>query len=254
MSAALSVLISARDEAEQIGAALASVAGWAEEVVVVVDPRTTDPTREVAASAGARVLEHPFESSGAQSNWGMSQCRADWVFVLDADERVGPELRAAAAAAVAAPAHAAYLVRRANFAFGRRLRFGDWGHDEIVRLVDRRRARFDERAVHGAVAAPSVGTLAGELEHHTLRSLAQYLPKVHDYALRGAHDLAAAGRRSSVPGAALHAAWRFVRSYLLRLGLLDGSAGFVAAALAAHGTFLKHVARWGDSTPGRARP
>jgi glycosyltransferase involved in cell wall biosynthesis len=254
VSVALSVVIAARDEEEQLSAALASVAGWAEDLVVVVDPRTADRTREVAREAGARVLEHEFESSGAQSNWGISQCRNDWALVLDADERVTRALRDAIGAAIAAPAHAAYRVRRRNLAFGRRLRFGDWGRDEIVRVLDRRRARFDERAVHGAVAAPSIGRLAGDLEHHTLRSLPQYLPKVHDYALRGARDLVAAGRTSSVPGAAVHALWRFLRSYLFRLGFLDGSPGLVAAALAAYGTFLKRVAVWEAATSRRPRP
>ncbi len=160
---ALTVLISARDEEEQLPEALASVAGLGAEVLVVVDPRTNDRTREVARAAGARVLEHGWESSGAQSNWGLDQCRTEWVLVLDADERVNGDLRGAIAAAVAAPAFPAYRFRRENFALGRRLRFGDWGSDEVVRLVDRTRARFVERAVHGAVAAPSVGRLAGAL-------------------------------------------------------------------------------------------
>lgn len=253
MSLALSVVVCARDEEEQLPAALASVRGWADEVLVVVDPSTTDRTREVAERAGALVADHVFESSGAQSNWGIARCRNDWVLVLDADERVSEALREAITEALTAPAHAAYAARRANFAFGRRLRFGDWGSDEIVRLLDRRRARFDERAVHGAVAAPTTGRLAGALEHHTLRSLEQYVPKLHDYAVRGAADLAAAGRTATVPGAALHAVWRFVRCFALRLGFLDGGPGFVVAALGAYGTFLKRTALWAAATQRRPR-
>jgi len=248
VSVPLTVLVSALNEEEQLAGALAAVAGWAEEVVVVVDPRTTDRTREVARELGARVLDHQFRSSGAQTNWGIGHCRTDWVFVLDADERVTPSLKRAIETAIAAPAHAAYRVRRHNFALGRRLRFGDWGGDEIVRLIDRRRSGFTESSVHGAAVAPTVGRLDGALEHHTLRSVAQYVPKLHDYALRGASDLVAAGRTATLPGAVLHAAWRFVRSFVLRLGVLDGPAGFVAAALAAYGTFLKRLAAWESST------
>jgi len=253
VSAGLTVLISAFDEEEQLPAALASVESWAFETVVVVDPRTSDRTREVATELGARVLEHPFESSAAQSNWGLDQCRTDWVLVVDADERVSAGLREAAERAVAAPTCAAYSVRRDNFALGRRLRFGDWGSDEIVRLVHRVRARFVERAVHGAVVAPSVGRIAGRLEHHTMRSVEQYVAKLRDYALRGATDLAAAGRGSTLLGALLHAKWRFVRSFVLRLGFLDGSVGFLVAALAAYGTFLKRAIAWEPPTPGRPR-
>lgn len=248
MSVPLTVLLSALDEEEQLPGALASVEGWAAEVLVVVDPRTKDRTREVAAGAGARVLEHPYESSGAQSNWGLGQCRTDWVFVLDADERATPGLKDGIGRTLAAPTHAAYSVRRTNFAFGRPLRFGDWGSDEIVRLIDRRQARFVKRAVHGAVSAPFVGRLRGAVEHYTMRSLAQYMPKVHDYALRGAADLLAAGRRSTLLGVVLHAKWRFVRSFVVRLGFLDGSTGLVVAVLAAYGTFLKWALVWESST------
>ena len=254
MSAPVTVLVSALDEEELLPGALASVAPWAEEILVVVDPRTKDRTRAIAADAGARVLEHPFESSGAQTNWGIERCRTDWVFVLDADERATAGVRDAIRPVLRDPSHAAYAVRRINLAFGRPLRFGDWGSDEIVRLIDRRHARFVERAVHGAVTAPSVGRLGGAIEHDTLRSLAQYLPKLDDYALRGAADLLAAGRTSSLLGAVLHAKWRFVRSFVVRLGFLDGAPGFVVAALAAYGTFLKWALVWESSTQRRQRP
>jgi glycosyltransferase involved in cell wall biosynthesis len=250
----VSVLVTARDEEDQLPGALASVAGWAAEVVVVVDPRTGDRTREVAVEAGSTVLEHAFSSSAAQCNWGAERCRNDWVLVLDADERVSPALRDAIGRALASPAHAAYSVKRTNLAFGRALRFGDWGGDRIVRLFDRRRARFTERAVHGAVTAASVGRLAGALEHHTLRSLPQYLPKLYDYALRGAAELIAKRRRATVVGAAARAEWRFVRSFVVRFGFLDGGAGFVVAVLMAYGTFLKWAAVWETTTRRRALP
>jgi (heptosyl)LPS beta-1,4-glucosyltransferase len=239
VSVPLAVLLTVRDEEEQLPGALASVAGWARELLVVVDPRTVDCTREVAHESGARVLEHPFDSSSAQCNFGLEHCESRWVLVLDADERVTARLRDEVERILTAPTCAAYTVHRLNFAFGRPMRFGDWGADEIVRLVDRTQARFLERAVHGAVEAPSVGRLAGTLEHHTLRSISQYLPKLHEYALRGAADL-------------VHAEWRFVRSYVLRFGLLDGANGFVVAVLGAYGTFLKWAAVWESTT--RHRP
>lgn len=252
MTSPLTVLLTVRDEEEQLPGALASVVGWADEVVVVVDPRTIDRTRELSSEAGARVLEHPFESSAAQCNWGIDHCESRWVLMLDADERVTAGLRDEIERTLAAPACAAYAVRRVNLAFGRRMRFGDWGSDEVVRLVDRTRARFTERAVHGAVAAPSVGRLTGSLEHDTLRSLAQYLPKLHEYALRGAADLLAEGRRAGAVQVLAHAEWRFVRSFVLRLGFLDGGIGFVVAVLSAYGTFLKWAGVWEATT--RRRP
>jgi glycosyltransferase involved in cell wall biosynthesis len=252
VSAPVSVLVTARDEEAQLPGALASVAEWAAETLVVVDPRSTDRTAEIARAAGAAVLPHAYASSAAQCNWGLERCAHDWVFVLDADERATPALGDAIGRALVAPGHAAYEVRRTNLAFGRRLRFGDWGADRIVRLLDRRRARFEERAVHGAVLAPSVGRLEGTIEHHTLRSLPQYAAKLHDYARRGADDLLGDGRRATVVGAAARAEWRFVRAFVLRLGFLDGGAGFVVAVLGAYGTFLKWAAVWDATTRRRS--
>jgi glycosyltransferase involved in cell wall biosynthesis len=250
----VSVLCTARDEEEQLPQALATVAGWADEMVVVVDPRSRDHTRGIAASAGALVFEHDFVSSAAQCNWGLARCRQDWVLVLDADERVNARLRAAIERAVASPTAAAYAVRRRNLAFDRCLRFGDWGADSVVRLLDRRQARFAERAVHGIVQAPSVGRLEGAIEHYTLRSLEQYAPKLRDYAHRGAADLIAAGRRSSAAAVLVRPVWRFLRAYLFRLGLLDGGPGLVVALLAAHSTFLKWALVWEHTTIRRPRP
>lgn len=249
----LSVLLTVLDEEEQLPLALVSVRGWADEIVVVVDPRTRDHSRQVATGAGARALDHPFEGSGAQCNWGLEQCSHDWVLVLDADERATAALRAGVDSGLDGASHAAFAVRRANFAFGRRLRFGDWGRDRIIRVLDRRRARFEERAVHGAVVADSVGLIGGEIEHHTLRSLGQYAAKLDDYAHRGSRDLRARGVGSGPLRAVAHGLWRFARAYVLRLGVLDGGAGLVVAALEGWGTFLKWALVW-EETPSRRRP
>lgn len=241
--APLSVLITARDEEQALGGALASVAGLAAEVVVVVDPRTVDRTGEIAGAAGARLFEHPFESSSAQLAWGLQRCAADWVFILDADERVGERLAAEMVATLGAPRHPAYRMPRRNVAFGKVLRFGDWGGDRVVRLVDRRRVSL-AGGMHWRVDAPSIGNLRGALEHHTLRSLGQYLPKLRCYAEEGARQLAADGASAGVVTAVVRAAWRFLRAYVLRLGFLDGAPGLVAAILGAAGTYLKWALVW----------
>jgi len=250
----LGVLLTVRDEAAMLPGALAGVAGWAAEVVVVVDPRTVDDTREIATAAGARVLEHHYESSAAQCNWGLARCSSPWVLVLDADERTTPALRAEIDTRLPGAVEDAFSVARHNFAFGRRLHWGDWGGDRIVRLLRRGRAAFEPRAVHGAVSAASVGRLRGALEHHTLRSLEQYLPKLEDYARRGAADLAAARRVATPVRAFAHAGWRLLRGGVVRLGWLDGWPGVTAAAVSAWGTWLKWMLAWEAATADQRRP
>ncbi|MEW5877660.1 MAG: glycosyltransferase family 2 protein [Acidobacteriota bacterium] len=248
----LSVLVTAKNEEEMLPGALASVAGWAGEVVVVVDAASSDRTEELARQAGARVFRHEFVSSAQQINVGLELCSKPWVLVLDADERVSPQLAAALSRELAEPRPEAYAVRRVNWALGKPVRFGDWGWDWVVRVV-RRETRFVERAVHGVPEVRRVGKLPGHLEHLTFRSFPQYLPKVVDYALRGARQALADGKRCGLVTAVARAEWRFVRSYLLRLGFLDGRVGLMLAVLAAYGTFLKWaaVASGMDGSSGR---
>lgn len=237
----VSVLITAGNEEHMLPGALASVVGWASEVVVVVDAASTDRTEAVAREAGARVCRNPFSSSAGQINLGLELCREPWVLVLDADERVSHDLAAALEGRLTGAAVDAFAVRRVNWALGRPVRFGDWGWDWVVRVV-RRGVRFEERAVHGVPVVGRVGKLPGHLEHLTFRSFQQYLPKVVDYALRGARQAVAEGTRCGVLKAVARAEWRFVRSYVLRLGFLDGRVGLILAVLAAYGTFLKWAA------------
>ncbi|MGC8915889.1 MAG: glycosyltransferase family 2 protein [Thermoanaerobaculum sp.] len=246
----LSVLITAKNEEEMLPGALASVAGLASEVVVVVDEASTDGTETVARASGARVLHHPFLSSAQQINVGLKECRMPWVLVLDADERVAPRLASALAARLPSAQEDAFAVRRVNWALGQPVRFGDWGWDWVVRVVRRGVVWFSEREVHGVAEAGRVGKLEGHLDHLTFRSFRQYLPKVVDYALRGASQAMAEGKRCSLPLAVARAEWRFVRSYVLRLGFLDGSVGLVLAVLAAYGTFLK----WATVAAGMDSP
>ncbi|MCS7181581.1 MAG: glycosyltransferase family 2 protein [Thermoanaerobaculum sp.] len=236
---ALSVLITAKNEEEMLPGALASVAEVAGEVVVVVDAASTDATEDLARQAGARVFRHPFVSSAQQINWGLELCTCPWVLVLDADERVSPPLAAALTNALKNPQGDAYAVRRLNWALGRRVRFGDWGWDWVVRVVRRQRVRFADRWVHGVAEVKGAARLPGPLHHLTFRSFSQYLPKVVAYALRGAQQARREGKRCSLGMAVARAEWRFVRSYLLRLGFLDGRVGLILAVLAAYGTFLK---------------
>lgn len=239
--AELSLLITAKNEETMLPGALASVAGWVSEVVVVVDTASTDRTEELAREAGARVCRNPFVSSAQQINFGLELCRSPWVLVLDADERVSPQLAAAVSRELSHPRAEAYAVRRVNWALGKPVRFGDWGWDWVVRVV-RRGTRFDERAVHGVPVVAKVGKLAGQLQHLTFRSFEQYLPKVVDYAMRGAREALARGKKCHVLTAVARAEWRFVRSYVLRLGFLDGRVGLIVAVLSAYGTFLKWAA------------
>lgn len=236
----LSAVIIARDEADAIGACLDSVA-FADEVLVV-DSGSTDDTVGIATRSGARVVHQPWLGYGPQKRFAVAAATHDWVLCIDADERVSADLRASVVAALAAPACRAYRFPRCNRFLGRWLRHGEGYPDWSLRLFDRRAAQWSDESVHEKVVATGpVGTLAGDLLHESAETLASYLEKNNRYTSLQAQAMADAGRRTSAARLVLSPLARFVKFYVVRLGFLDGAAGFAHIAIGCFNTFLKNA-------------
>jgi hypothetical protein len=144
----ISAIVTTYNEAGTISGCLDSLA-WCDEILVV-DSFSTDETREIAGRRErVRVLQRPYYGAASQKNWAIDRCRFDWVLILDADERVTPELRREIEAKLAGPAAAtAFTIKRRTFALGDEIRFSGWQHDRVVRLFRRGAARYPNRRVH----------------------------------------------------------------------------------------------------------
>jgi glycosyltransferase involved in cell wall biosynthesis len=249
----LSLVIITRDAAHELADCLASAAFAAE--TIVVDSGSSDDTAAIAARLGARVTEHAWEGFGPQKNFAVGQAKHDWVLCLDADERVTSELAAAISALFAAdsPAAAAYSIARRNRFLGRWLAHGEGYPDWNVRLFDRRRARWSPDLVHEKVIADGpVSRLRGDLLHASAESIDAYIAKQNRYTTVQAALMHARGERASIAQLALSPVARFLRFYLLRLGFLDGAAGFAHIAIGAFASFLKYAKLRALREDGRA--
>ena len=238
----LSLIVITRDAAHELAECLASAPFAAE--AVVVDSGSSDDTVAVAARCGARAIPHAWEGYGAQKNFAVGEARHDWVLCIDADERVTPELAAAVRALFArgAPSAAAYAVARRNRFLGRWLAHGEGYPDWNVRLFDRRRARWSDDPVHEhVVAAGPVARLAGDLKHASAESLDAYIAKQNRYTSLQAEAMHARGERASAFVVAASPLARFFRFYVIKLGFLDGVAGFAHIAIGAFASFLKYA-------------
>jgi glycosyltransferase involved in cell wall biosynthesis len=238
----LSLVVITRDAAGELPGCLASAAFASE--ALVVDSGSADHTVALARAAGARVLEEPWRGFGPQKQFAVDAARHDWVLCLDADERVTPELAASIGTLFGngGPAHAAYALARRNRFLGRWLAHGEGYPDRVVRLFDRRRARWSDDAVHEHVVCQgSVGRVAGDLLHASAESLDAYLAKQNRYTTLQAEAMHARGERPSAARLFLAPLARFLRFYLLRLGFLDGAAGFAHIAIGAFASFEKHA-------------
>ena len=242
----ISACIIAKDEADRIAACIASVRFLDE--VLVLDSGSRDGTQDICRRLGARVVETDWPGWVAQKNRAADAAANDWVLSLDADERVDAGLRAdlerLKAAHAEGPADvAAYEVPRRVHALGRWIRHGGWYPEWRVRLFDRRRGRWGGMDPHDRFETPgrTARLAGGHLEHHTWRSLEEYVARLNRYSTIAARERHARGRKAGLAALVLRPSFRFVRMYLLRLGFLDGWAGFQLARLEAFGVFLKYA-------------
>ena len=243
----LSVTIITKNEAADIGDALASVA-WADEIVVV-DSESTDGTAAIARAHQARVVVREWPGYVDQKNHAASVAGHDWILSLDADERVTPalagEIKALMARADEAIEHAAFRIPRVTWHLGRWIRTTDWYPDYQLRLYDRRRAKWTGRYVHEAVTVSgSTGRLRGELQHYAYRNISDHLETIDRYTTYAARQMQESGRRASLLQIAGHPPLAFLRNYIAHGGIRDGVPGFVISAMNAYYVFLKFAKLW----------
>lgn len=242
----LSVCLISGAEAARIGPALASVAGWAAEIIVVLNDDVADGTDEICRRHGAAVFREAWRGHVAQKNSAAAKAAQPWILGLDADEVVSPALRAEIAALLADPPraarHAAYSVPRRSSYAGRWIRHGDWYPDRKLRLWQRGQARWGGVNPHDRLETTGpTGRLRGDLLHFSNENLNHQLAKIRAYSDDFVRARRARGRGFSVLEALTRPPWRFFRGYVLRLGFLDGWAGFTIAVMTAFYTFVKHA-------------
>lgn len=239
----LSIIIVAKNEALNIAECVRS-ARFADEVLVL-DSGSTDGTPGLARAEGATVVETDWPGYGPQNNRGIDLARGDWFFSLDADERITPELAAEIRAAIASDRFDGYRVPRTSMYCGRFIRHGGWRPDYTRRLARKGRGRFTEHFLHANLQVQGpVGTLKASIVHYSFRSMEAVLEKLNRYSTASARDMTDAGRKGSLSRAVAHGLWAFFRTYVLRLGFLDGRWGFMLAVSNAEGTYYRYVKLW----------
>lgn len=238
----LSIIIITKNEANDIRACLESVS-WADEIIVV-DSGSDDGTPEICREFGANVYKHNWPGFGPQKNRALSYACGEWVFSIDADERITPELRSAIQTVLQHPNSEfdAYYVSRFSNYCGRFMRYSGWQPDYVLRLFRRGKAKFSDDLVHERLLTDNeTGRLAGKLLHFSYANLEEVLHKVNQYSSVSAEMLYQRGQRASLRRALLHGIWAFIRTYFLRAGFLDGAHGFMLAVSNAEGSYYRYV-------------
>ncbi len=234
--------INTLNEEHNIVAALESLS-WADEILVV-DSWSKDRTVELAKRHGAKVHQHDFVSHGDQHNYADTLAGHDWVFVLDADERVTPELRSSIEKIRReGPKYSGYRFARRAYFMGRWIRHCGWYPDYQTRLYDRRMTKWggdpphEEPKVNGPVQI-----IPGELLHYTKRNLKDSLHQLNFFTTLASQDRCRRAKRAPsylkllfIPPVI------FLRSYVWKRGFLDGLPGLVISWLAAFYVFMREA-------------
>ncbi len=235
----LTAILIAHNEEQDLPRALASLAGVADEIVLV-DSGSTDRTVEIAGQFGARVLTKPFVNFAEQKNYAAAQAANDWVFSMDCDEALSPELHQSLLEwKRSEPDRWGYEVSRLTMYLGRWIRHSGWYPDYIVRLYRRDHGQFFGPLHENVRFTGPSGRLVGELQHFTMNSVGEHAAKVDAFTTIAARDYFQRGRKSWRIPMLLLPPWTFFQSLVLRLGLLDGYRGWLIAWMAARFVGLK---------------
>ncbi len=255
----LSAVLIAKDEEKNLPAALESLKGLADEIVVVVDDRTKDKTAEIARAAGAKAVPRRFDGFGTQKQAALDLATKEWVLSLDADERVEPALASEIVEKIARTppdsGPSGFEAPRRVLFLGREMRHGGLGREKMLRLFRRSRGRFDGASIHERVIVDgAVDRLAHPITHETYASISDYLRKMEPYSTLEARKKFDRGQRFHWWQHALPA-WEFLRRWLLKGGFLDGREGFAWAGLSAFHYWVKCLKlRELELRPNRALP
>ena len=236
----LSVVVITLNEEKSIADCLECLS-WADEIVVL-DSISSDRTVEIANQYTDNVFVEEWHGQGAHKNRAAELAQGPWIFSIDADERVMPELAEEIRRVTINSSFRAYAMRRKNIYRGQWIRFGGWWPEWITRLFIKGEAQFNNRIIHDALQVePPVGKLTNPLLHHSYRAAEEFMERDYRYSVHTAREMYREGRRATLWTAVSHSLFTLLQFYILRLGFLEGGAGVLIAVSRFTGCFYRYM-------------
>ncbi len=231
---ALSAVIITLNESRNIRRCLESLQGIADEIIVV-DSGSTDDTESICRSFKVKFISREWTGYSDQKNFGNSQASHHWVFSIDADEALSPELQQSVLRVKALPEAGNYRINRQTNYCGKWIRHSGWFPDIKVRFFDRRETLW-EGLIHERLNVPDekqIPLLKGVCYHYTYYTRAEHREQAERFAALSARELMNRGRQPGLLKRHLGPPFRFFRMFFLQLGFLDGAAGYHIARISA---------------------
>lgn len=241
----LTAIIPVGNEIHNIEDVIASV-NFADEVLVV-DSITTDGTYEKACELATRVIQRKFDYPSFQKNWAIPQAKHEWILLVDADERVTPELKAEILAILKNPDPniVAYWIGRINHFMGERVNYSGWRNDKVIRLFKRDFCKYKEVHVHEEIIANgNVGKLNNKLFHNTYINFNSHMSKLNKYAMWQAKDYDKKTGNLTAYHFVIKPFWGFFKHYIIQSGFRDGVIGLTIGYTQGYVVFMRYVHLW----------
>lgn len=238
----ITAIILAKNEEKRIKKALQSVSFCDE--ILVIDDDSTDKTKVIAEQNGATVLPHPKKGEFAsQRNWAMKQAKYDWVLFIDADEEVSDELKDKIEIKTKEPLSptTAYYIPRRDFFWGHEMKYGEVmlaRNQGILRLIKKDSGTW-EGSVHETFQTKMVpGILHGFINHYPHETVSEFIEDVNTYSSIRARELHEQGKKGSVAELIFLPLGKFIYTYFILAGFLDGAPGFIYSFVMSFHSFL----------------
>lgn len=239
----LSVVIITLNEERNIGRCLQSVAGIADDIVVV-DSGSTDRTAEICLKHGVRFITHQWLGFADTKNFANSEAKYPLILSLDADEALSEQLIASIKAVKETEVSSAFSMNRMTNYCGQWIRHCGWYPDRKIRLFNRDKARWTGLFIHETLSLDSgvaVQHLEGDLLHYSYYSTAGHISQANRFTDLTAQDAFSKGENGTLVKILFKPPVRFVRDYFFRLGFLDGYYGYIICRISAQATFFKYI-------------
>ena len=239
----LSVAIITFNEERNISRCLESISGIADEIIVA-DSGSTDSTVTICKNFDVKVVHHPFKGHIEQKNFALSQCTNDYVFSIDADEALSPELKKSILFIKENWISEGYSFNRLTNYCGKWIKHCGWYPDEKLRLFKKNAGEWagtnphDQFILHAGCKSARI---QGDLLHYSYYSIKEHLDQVNRFTEIGSQSAFFQGKRSNLVLILVKPIVRFIRDYIFHLGFLDGYYGFVICKISSHATFIKYV-------------
>ncbi|RAV30660.1 glycosyltransferase family 2 protein [Sinomicrobium soli] len=242
--AELTIIIPTLNEEDFIAQAIQS-ASFADEVLVI-DSFSEDRTLEIAGKYPVTVYQRKFDNFSSQKNYAIDRARHDWIFILDADEVIVPELREEIISEIRkARTCEAYEVRTVRMFMGRQMKYGTAKNDTKTLLFQKQHCRFGTKLVHeNLVVEGRKGILKHHILHYTYRGFDHFVGKKNHYAWLQAREMFDKGKKASLFHILVKPPFRFFSEYIIKRGFMDGFPGFVSAYINSYGVMTRYIKLW----------